>query len=205
MAPFTFVAPGRQLDIERKFIMHSRTIGFSPSGLVMALLLTLAGTGVWAQDTKVEDHTAHHPADAASAPKPAPKPAATKPAVKPTPAKAQPAAMDKGNMEKMGQMDSQMKAMKDMHQKFMTAKTPEERLALMPENMKTMQEAMTMMEDMRSGGMGMGMMGEKGGMGMMGKMPMDMMAKHQMMDKRMDMMQSMMQMMMDRMQAPATK
>jgi hypothetical protein len=171
----------------------------------MALLLTLAGTGVWAQDTKVEDHTAHHPADAASAPKPAPKPAATKPAVKPTPAKAQPAAMDKGNMEKMGQMDSQMKAMKDMHQKFMTAKTPEERLALMPENMKTMQEAMTMMEDMRSGGMGMGMMGEKGGMGMMGKMPMDMMAKHQMMDKRMDMMQSMMQMMMDRMQAPATK
>jgi len=172
--------------------MQSRTIGFSPSRLVMALLLALAGAGVWAQDIKAEDHTAHHPADAASAPKPAPKPAAAKPAVKPTPAKAQPAAMDKGNMEKMGQMDSQMKAMKDMHQKFMTAKTPGERMALMPENMKTMQETMTMMEDMRSGGMGMGMMGGTDNATMMGKMPMDMM-------------QSMMQMMMDRMQVPATK
>lgn len=169
--------------------MQSHTIGFSPSHLVMALplVLALAGAGVWAQDTKAEDHTAHHPADAASAPKPAPKPTASKPAVKPAPAKAQPAAMDNGNME---QMDSQMKAMKDMHQKFMTAKTPEERMALMSENMKAIQEAMTMMEDMRSGGMGMGM---------------GMMAKHQMMEKRMDMMQSMMQMMMDRMQAPATK
>lgn len=196
--------------------MQSRTVGFAASRLVMALSLALAGAGVWAQDSKAEDHTAHHPAEAASAPKPAPKavapkPATPKPAAKPAPAKAQPAAMDKGNMEKMGQMDAKMKAMQEMHQKFMAAKTPEERVALMPENMKAMQDAMTMMDDMRSGGMGMG---DKGGMGMMGgadggsmmgKMPMDMMAKHQMMEKRMDMMQSMMQMMMDRMQAPATQ
>ena len=194
--------------------MQSRTVGFTASRLVMALSLALAGAGVWAQDIKAEDHTAHHPAEAASAPKQAPRPASPKPAAKPAPAKAQPAAMDKGNMEKMGQMDAKMKAMQEMHQKFMSAKTPEERMALMPENMKAMQDAMTMMDDMRGGGMGMGMMGDKGGMGMMGgadkggmmeKMPMDMMAKHQMMEKRMDMMQSMMQMMMDRMQAPATK
>ena len=116
-------------------------------------------------------------------------------------------------MEKMGQMDAKMKAMQEMHQKFMAAKTPEERMALMPENMKAMQDAMTMMDDMRSGGMGMGMMGEKGGMGMMGgadkgsmmdKMPMEMMAKHQMMEKRMDMMQMMMQMMMDTQQPAAS-
>jgi hypothetical protein len=62
----------------------------------------------------------------------------------------------------------------------------------MPEHMKAMQETMTMMEDMRSGGMGMGMMGGTDNATMMGKMPMDMM-------------QSMMQMMMDRMQVPATK
>jgi hypothetical protein len=31
------------------------------------------------------------------------------------------AAMDKGNMEKMGQMDSQMKAMQDLHKKFMAS------------------------------------------------------------------------------------
>ena len=199
--------------------MQSRTVGFAASRLVMALSLALAGAGVWAQDSKAEDHTAHHPAEAASAPKQAPKPAAPKavapkPAAKPAPAKGQPAAMDKGTMEKMGQMDAKMKAMQEMHQKFMAAKTPEERMALMPENMKAMQDAMTMMDDMRGGGMGMGMMGDKGGMGMMGgadkasmmdKMPMEMMAKCQMMEKRMDMMQSMMQMMMDRMQAPATK
>ena len=178
--------------------MLSRTVDFFASRLVLALSLALAGAGVWAQDGKAEDHTAHHPAGAASAP----KPTATKPMAKPD-------AMDKTTMEKMGQMDAQMKAMKDMHQKFMAAKTPEERMALMPENMKTMQDAMTMMDDMRSTGMadkgGMGMMGGADSAPMMGKMPMGMMAKHQMMEKRMDMMQSMMQMMMDRQQIPATK
>ena len=178
--------------------MQSRTVGLTASRLLLALSLTFAGAGVWAQATTAEDHTAHHPADAASNAKPAPK--------------AQSASMNKGSAEKMGQMDAKMKAMQDMHEKFMAAKTPEERMALMPEQMKTMQEAMTMMEGMRSGGMGM--MGDKGGMGMMGgadkgammdKMPMGMSPKHQMMEKRMDMMQSMMQMMMDRMQVPAAK
>lgn len=181
--------------------MESRTVGLSASRLVLALSLAFVGAGVWAQDSKTEDHTAHHPADAASAPKPAPKAAAPKPAepqsaAKPASAKVPPAAMDKGAVEKMGQMDAKMKTMQEMHEKFMAAKTPEERMALMPEHMKTMQEAMSMMDGMRGGGMGMGMgMGDKGGM----------MGKHQMMEKRMDMMQSMMQMMMDRMQMPATR
>ena len=51
--------------------MQSRTVGWSTSRLVLALSLAFAGAGVWAQATKAEDHTAHHPADAASAPKPA--------------------------------------------------------------------------------------------------------------------------------------
>ncbi|MDT8992539.1 hypothetical protein RQP54_16835 [Curvibacter sp. APW13] len=199
--------------------MQSRTIGFAASRLALALSLAFAGFGAWAQAPKAEDHTAHHPADAASAPKPAPKAAAPKPAAKPASAPAQPAAMDKSSMDRMEQMDAKMKAMQEMREKFMAAKTPEERMALMPEHMKTMQDAMAMMAEMRAGSAadkgGMGMMADKGHKGMMmgggdkpsmmDKMPMDMMAKHKMMEKRMDMMESMMQMMMDRMQASAAK
>ena len=86
----------------------------------------------------------------------------------------------------MAAMDKQMKAMREMHEKMMNAKTPEERNALMADQMKVMQE-------------GMGADAMKGGM------PTDMESRTQMMEKRMDMMQSMMQMMMDRMPAPAAK
>jgi hypothetical protein len=101
---------------------------------------------------------------------------------------------DPASAGKMAAMDSKMKAMAEMHQKMMAAKTPEEKKALMAEHMKTMQEGMKMT----------GMMG--GGMaGMQGKKPMpgDMEQHHQMMEKRMAMMESMMQMMMDRMPTPA--
>ena len=91
----------------------------------------------------------------------------------------------------MAGMDTQMKAMREMHDKMMAAKTPEERNALMAEHMKTMQEGMTMMNGTSPGGMG----------SMKGDMP----ARHQMMEKRMEMMQSMMQMMMDRLPAAPTK
>ena len=87
----------------------------------------------------------------------------------------------------------QMKAMRDMHDKVMAAKSPEERQALMAEQMKLMQNGMNMM-----GGMGQG--------AMMGSKPVDIPARQGMLEQRQDMMQSMMQMMMDRMQmAPATK
>ena len=89
-----------------------------------------------------------------------------------------------------------MKAMRDMHDKVMAAKTPEERHALMAEQMKLLQNGMTMMGGM--GGMGPG--------AMMGGKPGDMTARQGMMEQRIDMMQSMMQMMMDRMQSvPAAK
>ncbi len=127
----------------------------------------------------------------------------------------------------MAAMESRMKAMQEMHQKMMNAKTPEERQALMADHMKAMQDGMDMMKDMSGvrgmGGMGgtsdmaasggktpmSGMGGGMGGMGGMteGKgMPADMAKHHQMMAQRMNMMQMMMEMMMDRMPpAPASK
>jgi hypothetical protein len=42
--------------------------------------------------------------------------------------------------------DQQMKMMREMHQKMVAAKTPEERAALMKEHMKTMQDGMGTMK-----------------------------------------------------------
>jgi hypothetical protein len=97
----------------------------------------------------------------------------------------------------MGKMDAQMKTMQGMHEKMMSAKTPEERSKLMAEHMKAMQDGMAMMEGMSGAGMGgmKGMPGMTGGMG----------THHQMMEKRMEMMQTMMKMMMDRMPATPAK
>jgi hypothetical protein len=96
----------------------------------------------------------------------------------------------------MAKMDMHMKAMREMHDKMMQARSPEERNALMAMHMKQMKDGMAMMGGMGSGGMA----------GMQGKSSMtgDMAERQQMMEKRMEMMQSMMQMMMDRMpQAPS--
>lgn len=105
---------------------------------------------------------------------------------------------------KMVAMDSHMKAMAEMHQKMMAAKTPDAKKALLAEHMKTMQESMKTM----------GMKGGAGMADMQGKKPMagSMEEHHQMMEKRMVMMEmkmekrmTMMEMMMqmDRMPAPA--
>ena len=88
-------------------------------------------------------------------------------------------------------MDTQLKAMGDVHDKLMAAKTPEERNALMPEHMQAMQDAATMMNGMTARGMA----GKKG----------DMAAHHRMMDKRMEMMQATMLLMMDRLPATTAK
>ena len=137
--------------------------------LSLALSIAATGSPTWA--AQQDQHKGHHPGGADSSP-----------ASKSMPGKASP---------DMARMDTQMKAMREMHDKMMAAKTPEERNALMAEHMKTMQEGMTMMNGMSPGGMG----------GMKGDMP----ARHQMMEKRMEMMQSMMQMMMDRLPAAPTK
>ncbi len=96
----------------------------------------------------------------------------------------------------------QMTAMQQMHDKMVAAKTPEERNALMVEQMALMQNGMNMMGGMGGmGGMGRGM-GPGTAPGKQGSMA----ARQGMLEQRMNMMQSMMQMMMDRLpSAPAAK
>ncbi len=135
---------------------------------------TMVSSGWAASD---EQHDSHHPAGTTSV----------------QVAQATPATpgMGMGGAAMPGYAD-QMKAMQAMHEKFMAAKTPDERNVLMSEQMKLMQG-------------GMGMMGRMGPGAMVGK-PGDMAARQAMMEQRMDMMQSMTQMMMDRMPpAPPTK
>ena len=134
--------------------------------LLLALALAAVGTSTWA--AQYDQHQGHHPAGAT-------------PASQVVSSKAGP---------EMARMDTQMEAMREMHDQMMAAKTPEERNALMAEHMKAMQEGMTMMNGMSPGGMA----GLKG----------DLAARHQKMEKRMEMMQTMMQMMMDRLPPSAT-
>jgi hypothetical protein len=139
--------------------------------LSLVLALTIAAPATLALAAQDEEHAGHHPAPAV--------PAAGSKAV---PGKSAAA---------MGQMDDQTKAMALMHEKMLAAKTPEERNALMAEHMKAMQDGMSMMNGMSSGGMG----GMKG----------DMAARQQMMEKHMAMMGATMQMMMDRLPTPPAK
>ena len=135
------------------------------ASLTFALALTTIGAQSWA--TSHDKHDGYHPAGAASAP-----------AAKTPPGKAVPA---------MARPDAQLKAMREMHEKMVVAKTPEERSALMAEHMKTMQNGMAMMKGMSPDGMA----GIKGSSA----------ERSQMMEKRMQMMEAMMQMMMDRLPA----
>ena len=133
---------------------HARSLPF-------ALALAIAASAaIAAQD---DQHQAHHPAGAASAP-----------ASKARPGKAKP---------DMAGMDAQMKAMKDGHDKMMAAKTPEERNALMAEHMKTMQDGMSMMNGMPGGDMG-GMKGEAASRQQMMDKRMDMMQSMMQMRRR---------------------
>ena len=138
----------------------------------LVLAITVVAASAWAATD--DQHQAHHPAGAATA--------------------TAPKVMSGNPSPDMARMDTQMKAMQEMHEKMMAAKTPEERNALMAEHMKTMQDGMAMMNGMSPSGMKCDMKG-----GMKGDM-----AAHHQMEKRMEMMQSMMQMMMDRLPpAPA--
>jgi len=101
----------------------------------------------------------------------------------------------------MAMMDSQMESMREMHDKMVRARTPEERNALRAEQMKAMHEGMAMMGRMGTGSM-KGMQ-PTGGMPQGMAMPADMAMRQQMMEKHLEMMQSTMQLMMDQM-PPAT-
>ncbi|MHB8950492.1 MAG: hypothetical protein ACYC4S_15745 [Rhodoferax sp.] len=145
---------------------------------VLTIALATAAIGAWAQsNAQVDAQHKQHQANVL--------------------ATEQASAAAPANAGKMAAMDSKMKAMDEMHQKMMAAKTPEEKKALMAEHMKTMREGMKTM----------GMMGGAGMADMQGNKPMsgDMGEHHQMMEKRMSMMESMMQMMMDRIPPPAAK
>lgn len=107
-----------------------------------------------------------------------------RPAADSSPAVASPAAA--GTDERVAMMDTHMKSMREMHDRFERARTPDERSALMAEHDKLMHESMAMME-----GMGPDALGS-------GTTPDDQHMHHRMMEKRMEMMQSMMKMMMDR-------
>jgi len=134
--------------------------------VVMTTVALLVAAGLAAAQSQDQDHKAHHPESAASVPLAnAPEKAATAP-----PAKG-------------ADMAAKMKAMQDMHQKMMDAKTPAERQALMGEHMKAMQSGMDMMKMNRKG------------------MSADPKARMEAMEQRMEMMQTMMEMMMDRMPA----
>ena len=94
----------------------------------------------------------------------------------------------------MARMDEHMQMMKALHEKLMSATTPEARKIVMDNQREEMQASMGMMNQMhdsgRMGSMGGGMMAQKG-------TPPDAAAPMQMMQKRMDMMEMMMQTMMD--------
>lgn len=154
---------------------------------VLTFAMAAASLGAYAQTDA--EHTQHHASEPAK--KVVKAPAAKSPS-KPN--------------EVVVPMDGKIKAMREMHEKMMATKTPEERKALMGDHMKAMQDGMSMMEKMDSMG-GMSMMGDMKGMGGKGSdgkqvgMSMDMMNHHEAMQKRMEMMTTMMQMMMDRMPA----
>ena len=167
--------------------MQTYRFTMTVSRLALAMSIALGGTAALAVSQDTNEHTAHHPAGVSSAVKTMPvKTEAVK--------TGKSMGMNSTTQGNMDQMDGHMKTMQELHQKFMAAKTPEERKALMPAHMKAMEEAMNMMQGMS----GMGMMGDMKSMSKPGKLPTDMASHHQLMEKRMEMMQSMMQMMMDR-------
>jgi ATP-dependent Lon protease len=100
------------------------------------------------------------------------------------------------HMDMMKNMDAQLDAMKDMHQKMTAAKTDAERQILMKDHLKIMQDGMGMMSKHNEDGMHCLSAASHGKHSS---------RKHrQLMDKQMKMMQSMMQMMKDGMPVQST-
>ena len=119
-----------------------------------------------------------------------------------------------GTADWTAKMDQHMTVMRDAHDKMSRATTPDERQALMNEQMKLMHNGMGMMGGMGpgatgpagmgmgsgaagTGGMGAGGMGGAGAMPGRAAAPADMATRQHMLEKRMEMMQSMMQTMLD--------
>lgn len=94
--------------------------------LWLALAISTVAAPAWSADE--DQHKAHHPAGTASAPATNAIPGETRP--------------------DMARMDSQMKAMHEMHDKMTAAKAPAERDALTPEHTKIIQVGMATMNGM---------------------------------------------------------
>lgn len=137
-----------------------------------ALALAIAATATTAWPANDDQRSAKRPAAAAS-----------------TPAENSPPGQSR--TAAMAGMAAHMKSMHDMHDKLMAARTPEERSALMPQHLKTMQDGMAMMKEMSS----------SGGRHFLKGNP----TSIQLMDRRMEMMEAMMEMMMDRVPAAPSK
>lgn len=101
--------------------------------LIATLVFALAASAHAATPEAAGEHSAHHPAEAASASQP-----------------------DAATLEQHTQ------AMQDLHEKMMAAKTAQERAAVKQEGMASMQNGMAMMGQMRKG-MGAGMGSHMGG------------------------------------------
>ncbi|MES2676382.1 MAG: hypothetical protein V4660_19240 [Pseudomonadota bacterium] len=115
-----------------------------------------------------------------------------------------PMAQRSMEQESMEKMDSHMKAMHEMHEKMMSAKTPEERKAHMTEHMQTMQGGMAMMNDIARmcSAQKMDMLATNPSGEKKSSMKCDtyceMEARNNMLEKRMEIMEAMMQMLVDR-------
>ena len=137
----------------------------------LAIVLALASPLIYAADA--DEHAGHHPENA---------PSASTPKASSTTGNALKPADDQAM-----KMDAQMKTMREMHDKMMNAKTPEERKAMMAEHMKAMKSGMSMMNGMSDAPV----------KGNKPASPQAMQRQIDMMQKKMDMMQTMMPMMMD--------
>ncbi len=135
--------------------------------VAVAISLAVAFAAAVAQDVQ---HSPHHPAGSASAA--APRHDIGTP----------------GGVAVMVRMNAQMQAMQAMHEKIISAKTPAERDALMPEHMKLMRESMSMLR-----GMSPAKPASAAGNADM---------RQRALMQRLDMMESMMQMLVDGMPAP---
>ena len=136
-----------------------------------ALVLLIAAAGGVALAVQDSSHQGDHAADAAAARAP-----------RFVSAKSSPG---------MARMEAQLTVMREMHDKAMAGKTPEERDVLVAAHTKAIRDAMTVMNETSSGGMS----------GIEGDRP----AHRQMMEKRLQMTQVAMQMAMDRLPAAPPK
>src|ERR1035437_8932004 len=90
---------------------------------ILALAIASASIGSWAQTET--DHTQHHSQT-----------------MTPAEGYAKHSALKTSQVDQMAAMDSKMKTMHEVHEDFLSAKTPEERNALMAKHMQAMRDGM---------------------------------------------------------------